>query len=202
MAKTHEKKRCKAKSKQSGERCKNWAVPGYEVCHYHGAGGRPKIKKPAGSGGPPPKKNTNAVKHGAYSARLLPDEQERYEEIKGRFLKELGSTDLSAADERLIHQLAAVSAKFDVALEKGAPPDALTHLSRLVMDHLRELKATRASKDSNALTGTSPAEVVAALLMKVRAVEEPRQVNALTHDPNVIEAKAVPVESDVNESGE
>ena len=196
MAKTHEKKQCKAKSKQSGVRCKNWAVPGYEVCHFHGAGGRPKIKRPAGAGGPPPKGNHNALKHGAYSARLLPDEQARYDEIKDRFLKELGASNLSAADERLIHQLAAVSAKFDVALEKGAPPDALAQLSRLVMDHLRELKATRASKDNTGLTGNSPAEVVAALLMKVRAVDGPQQVNALEHDPNVINVEAKPVKSD------
>lgn len=202
MSEKFEKVRCTAKSKRTGEQCRNWAVQGYNVCYFHGAGGRPPIKKPEGAGGPPPKGNTNAVKHGAYSARLLPDEQERYDAIKERFEKELGTDNLSAADERLIHQLAAVSAKFDVALEKGAPPDALTHLSRLIMDHLRELKTTRASKDNTALTGTSPAEVVAALLMKVRAVEEPKPVNALAHDPNVIEAKAVPVKSDADKTGE
>ncbi len=188
-----------------GEPCKMPAVEGSDYCKFHGGGavgkktgkGRPKgSPKPKGSGGRPPKGHTNSVKHGAYSARLLPDEQERYDAIKSRFLKELGSTNLSAADERLIHQLAAVSAKFDLALEKGAPPDALTQLSRLVMDHLRELKATRASKDNNTLTGNSPAEVVAALLMKVRAVEEPKTVHALEHDPNVIEVKAKVVEED------
>lgn len=203
-----EKRICKGFRRSAGhegEPCKMPAVEGSDYCKYHGGGavgkktgkGRPKgSPKPKGSGGPPPKGHTNSVKHGAYSARLLPDEQERYEEIKARFLKELGSTDLSAADERLIHQLAAVSAKFDVALEKGAPPDALTHLSRLVMDHLRELKATRASKDHSGLTGNSPAEVVAALLMKVSAVEGPQPLGALEHDPDVIDVEAKAVEED------
>lgn len=34
--------RCKAKSKRSGERCKNYAVRGYSVCRMHGARGGPK----------------------------------------------------------------------------------------------------------------------------------------------------------------
>ena len=203
-----EKRICKGfkRSKgHEGEPCKMPAVEGSDYCKFHGGGavgkktgkGRPKgCAKPKGSGGPPPKGNHNALKHGAYSPRMLPDEQDRYEAIKARFEKELGSTNLSAADERLIHQLAAVSAKFDVALEKGAPPDALTHLSRLVMDHLRELKATRASKDTTGLTGNSPAEVVAALLMKVRAVEEPKPVNTLTYDHNVIDVEVKLVDSD------
>jgi uncharacterized protein YjcR len=60
MARNPEKKRCKARSKQTGEQCKNWAKPGYDVCHYHGAGG----------GAPPEKmkRNTNAVKTGEYQS--------------------------------------------------------------------------------------------------------------------------------------
>ncbi len=37
------KVRCKAKSKQTGEQCRNWAKPGYPVCRFHGAGGRPAL---------------------------------------------------------------------------------------------------------------------------------------------------------------
>lgn len=33
--------RCKAKSKRSGERCKNYAVRGFTVCRMHGARGGP-----------------------------------------------------------------------------------------------------------------------------------------------------------------
>lgn len=65
MARNPNKKRCKAKSKQTGQRCKNWAKPGYDVCHYHGAGG-----------GAPPEKmkgNKNSLTHGLF-AKYLPDE--------------------------------------------------------------------------------------------------------------------------------
>ena len=34
--------RCKAKSKRSGQQCKNYAVKGTAVCRMHGSGGGPK----------------------------------------------------------------------------------------------------------------------------------------------------------------
>lgn len=36
--------RCKAKSKRSGEQCKNYAINGYGVCRMHGAKGGPKTQ--------------------------------------------------------------------------------------------------------------------------------------------------------------
>ena len=168
-----QKVRCKATSKQTGEQCRNWAKPGYPVCRFHGAGGRPAVmpKKPPTAR--VKKGNQNARKHGAYSARLMPDEQAVYEEIKAQFEEELGADNLTASDQRLIHQLAVVSAKFDLASEKGAPPDALQMLNRMVLDLLRELKATRATKDGGALTGSTPAEVMAALFMKITNGKQP-----------------------------
>ena len=50
---------CSARSKQSGVQCKRHAKPGYEVCHYHGAGGGA------------PEGNTNRLTHGVYSHRPL-----------------------------------------------------------------------------------------------------------------------------------
>ena len=160
-----EKKRCHAKSKQTGEQCRNWAVTGYSVCRFHGAGGRPKIPKPVG--GKVPKGNTNARKHGAYSARLPAEDRPLYEAIKAQFTEELGGDNLTASDERLIHQLAIVSTKFDSAVEKGAPPDALNMLNKMILDLLRELKATRASKDLGPKGGSTPAEIMANLLVAV-----------------------------------
>ena len=184
-----EKVRCKATSKQTGEQCRNWAKPGYQVCRFHGAGGRPDVmpKKPPTA--KVPKGNQNARKHGAYSARLMPDEQAVYEAIKSQFATELGADNLTASDQRLIHQLAVVSAKFDSAVEKGAPPDALHILNRMVLDLLRELKATRATKDGGNLTGSTPAEVMAALFMKVTGGQQ--------SDPA---ANAIPVEAKVVEA--
>jgi hypothetical protein len=52
--------RCKAKSKQSGEQCRRWASPGFDVCAIHGG------KSHAGGPGHP-----RATKGGYYS-KLLP----------------------------------------------------------------------------------------------------------------------------------
>jgi len=38
-----EKQFCKATSKQSGARCKRYAIPGGSVCHYHG-GAAPQVQ--------------------------------------------------------------------------------------------------------------------------------------------------------------
>ena len=175
-----EKKRCHAKSKHSGKQCSSWAVHGYTVCRMHGAGGatpeaEAKERRTLIPGGPPgtpppprpPLGHQRARKHGAYSARLLPDEQEVYEQVKAQFEAELGTENLSASDQRLIHQLAVFSAKFDCASGKDAPGEALQVLSRQVVEHLRELKATRATKEGGPSTGNTPAEVLAALYLKV-----------------------------------
>ncbi|WP_289135604.1 hypothetical protein [uncultured Brevibacillus sp.] len=68
MARNPEKQRCKARSKQRGEQCKNWAKPGWDVCRFHGAGG----------GAPP--RNSNAVKTGEHQSiwmdALSPEQQD------------------------------------------------------------------------------------------------------------------------------
>ncbi|MFR1534295.1 MAG: HGGxSTG domain-containing protein, partial [Bilophila wadsworthia] len=48
---------CTAKSKRSGEQCRNHAVKGKTKCRIHG-----------GANDGPPKGNKNALKHGAYEA--------------------------------------------------------------------------------------------------------------------------------------
>ena len=197
------KRRCKAISRQSGERCKCKAVKGSDYCRFHGGGAvgnrggaKKGTPKPPGSGGPPPKGNTNAVKHGGYSARLLPEEQEHYERIKAAFEEELGGEEkLSAADRLLVFWLATNGAKIASAQEKGAGPEVLVPLQRLGLEILRELKTTRASKDGGSAMGNSPAEVVGALLAKFR------ERQALPPPPphvevEVIDVKAVEVRED------
>lgn len=195
-----EKRICKGFRRSAGhegEPCKMPAVEGSDYCKYHGGGavgkktgkGRPKgSPKPSGAASFE-RGHTKSIKHGAYSARLMPDEQAVYEAIKSQFATELGADNLTASDQRLIHQLAVISAKFDSAVEKGAPPDALHTLNRMVLDLLRELKATRATKDGGNLTGSTPAEVMAALFMKVTGGQQ--------SDPA---ANAIPVEAKVVEA--
>ncbi|USG63995.1 hypothetical protein NDK47_17755 [Brevibacillus ruminantium] len=73
MARNPEKQRCKARSKQRGEQCKNWAKSGWDVCRFHGAGGGA------------PQRNTNAVKTGEYQSiwmdALTPEQAEVLDRI-------------------------------------------------------------------------------------------------------------------------
>lgn len=61
--------RCKAKSKRSGERCKNFAVKGCKVCRMHGAKGGPKTDE-----GKMRCKNA-PLKHGWYSSEALQERE-------------------------------------------------------------------------------------------------------------------------------
>lgn len=88
--------------------------------------------------------NTNAVRHGAYSPRLLPEEEETYRSKKAVFAQALG--DMDAFDQQLVHLLAMLAAKVDVAAAKGAKPDAIGTLINQIIQLMRELKATRASR--------------------------------------------------------
>lgn len=58
MPQNTEQRRCKARSKRTGEQCKKPAYPGYTVCYYHGA-------NPTNRGGAP-KGSKNALKTGEY----------------------------------------------------------------------------------------------------------------------------------------
>ena len=190
---------CTAKAKSTGERCRRWAVKGSNVCRLHGAGGdRSRAGRPKGQtktgGGSPPKGSRNALKHGAYSPRLLPEEQPIYEAYLDEYMKDVQNP--SVTDRRALERLSVLETKWHTAVTQGAPPDALDILHRLLHRELKTLQVTRESKDNTGLTGNSPAEVVAALFMKVRAVDEPRQVNMLTHDPDVIDVEVKPVDSD------
>jgi hypothetical protein len=57
---------CTAKSKQSGKQCKRWASPGSSVCVMHG------------SRGGAPNGNVNAIRHGAFAAKLSDKDRELF----------------------------------------------------------------------------------------------------------------------------
>jgi hypothetical protein len=61
--------RCSARSKRSGERCKNYAVRGFSVCRMHGARGGPRTDRGM------ERCRTASLKHGFYS-------KQRYAERK------------------------------------------------------------------------------------------------------------------------
>jgi hypothetical protein len=63
--------RCTATAKSTGERCRNSAVEGWDVCRFHGAGS-PKNET---TGGAP-------VKHGRYSAKRRESLQEWLDDLE------------------------------------------------------------------------------------------------------------------------
>ena len=173
-----DKKQCSARSSQTGKPCSAWAVHGFKVCRMHGAGGAtPEVRAarlatliPGGPPGtppppPPPLGHQRARKHGAYTSKLLPEEQEEHARLMKKFSRGLGPLD--DFDEELVDVLALCLTKVRSCAAAGAPAEAVMPWAKLVLEHMRELKATRASKDIVGSTGNTPAEVMAALFLKV-----------------------------------
>jgi hypothetical protein len=193
-----EKRICKGMSRLKNRPCRNEAVMGSDFCKFHGGGsvggpggkGRPKgSPKPAGSGGPPPLGNTNGIRHGAYSSRLPPEERPIYEELLAQYLQDVPNP--SVTDRRALERLAILETKWQVAVTTAAPPDALDILHRLLHRELKALQVTRESKDTARTSGTTPAEVVASLLLKIR--ERQGMLPQPAEPVQVIDAEAVEV---------
>ncbi len=103
-------KQCKGISKRTVERCRQPAMKGLDVCRFHReemcdaseANEDKTVSSPRTVGAP--MANTNALKHGAYSPRLLPEEEPIYEEKRKAFTAALGTVDVF--DEQILHLLA------------------------------------------------------------------------------------------------
>ena len=168
--------RCKATRRSAehwGEPCKNRPVAGSDYCKFHGGAsvglksgkGRPKgSPKPEGAGGRP-FGNKNARKHGAFSPRLLPEEQPVYEHFLEEYLRDVPNP--SVTDRRALERLAVLETKWHMAVTSNAPADALDTLHRLLHRELKTLQVTRESKESRHGTGNTPAEIMANLLLTV-----------------------------------
>jgi len=108
--------------------------------------GKPQGKEKGKPGSPgAPRQNVNALRHGAYSPRLLPDEEPLYEEKRRAFTEALGTVDVF--DEQIVHLLAIVSVKVDNALLRGAEHAAYGGMIKQILDLMQQLKVTRASRD-------------------------------------------------------
>jgi hypothetical protein len=189
---------CTATSKTTGQRCPNPAVTGYTVCYHHGANpknhGGAKVGHPKHEGlrrGPTGKQN--ALKHGAYTPKLQPDELLTYEALLAENMQDVPNP--SVTDRHALARLAVIETKWLTAVTQGAPADALDVLHRLLHRELKALQVTRESKDTSTNQGNSPAEVVAALLMKVRehalATQRAPALPPDTGDGVVIECEVV-----------
>jgi hypothetical protein len=151
--------RCTALSKHTGKRCRQPAVPGSSVCHYHGAGGGA------------PRGNLNRLVHGAYAARVLNDEERR---IHGAFLERLREDfELNASSDEVAAQMAAMAFLQYVRAQKAENEAAAGAQARIVRNCLRDLKATKSTRERGGVPlNTTPAEWAAALVGKLKEAEE------------------------------
>ena len=145
-------KQCQAIIRRTGKRCRQPAMRGAEVCRFHAAykvgeegAGEEAGAESSGKSVGAPRQNVNALRHGAYSPRLLPDEEPIYEEKRKAFTEALGTVDVF--DEQIIHLLAIVSVKVDKALLRGAEHAAYGGMIKQILDLMQQLKVTRASRD-------------------------------------------------------
>ena len=143
-------RQCKAKSKRTGKRCRQPAMKNADYCRFHDADkigdGNDDRTDSSGKSAGAPRRNANALKHGAYSPRLLPGEEPIYEEKRKAFTEALGQVDVF--DEQIVHLLSLISLKVDQAVMKGAEHAAYGGMIKQILDLMKELKATRASRDT------------------------------------------------------
>jgi len=155
-------KQCAATSRRTGKRCGQPAVEGDDFCRMHAEAKADAVdaegvedprapeqeapREAAKVGAP--ELNINALRHGAYSARLLPEEQDFYNEKVRTFSAALGPMD--TFDRELVHLLSIISVRLDQAVMRGAEHAAYAGMVKQILDLLRELRATRASRDAAA----------------------------------------------------
>jgi len=137
-------------------------MEGKDVCRFHGglSTGPTTVEGKARSA-------ANALKHGAYAARILnDDEQALFRDVLAQIHEDFslnGSSDQVAAQS-----LALAYVQFLRAMEAG-DTQATESYNRMVRGHLRDLKATRERREGvDAKPGTTPAEWAAALLERFR----------------------------------
>ena len=173
--------RCEARSKRTGKRCKNPAVRGKRVCRLHGGlslsgeqrTDKQKANRPPAAGkvnrGCFQKGNQAARKHGAYTLRLSPQEKEDMKILKAEFIGELETVaPLTAFDRDMVDRLALACLKFDAAISENAPLKILDFWHRMILDLLRGLRLTRASRKLRNGERRSGQQVMAMLLAQIQ----------------------------------
>lgn len=173
--------RCAAKSKRTGKRCRNPAVRGKRVCRLHGGlslSGKERTEKQKANRPPAAGKvnrgcfqkgNQAARKHGAYTSHLSAREKDHVEQLKAEFTGDLEAVaPLTAFDRNMVDHLALACIKFDTAIAGDASLRILDLWHRMIMNLLRKLRATRASRQSDNGVGRSGEEMMEAILEQVR----------------------------------
>lgn len=115
-------RRCTARSKQSGQRCRRAAIVGGSVCHFHG-GGAPQVRRVALRR----VAEANAVRFLGAEADIVPVSDPvgalmhlagEVEALRAILRDELAGADFDTADDRRGGQAAAVLAAYVTVLDK------------------------------------------------------------------------------------
>ena len=167
-------KRCKAKSKISGEQCKNPAVKGYDVCRMHGARGGA------------PKKNLNALVHGCFVDRFLKEgEKEMFDRFMAGLKKDIPDMNESS-DYAVAVTAGMVFIRLQRAIEGDAQPNSVDFLSKTLIRHLEALKVTRHARKGTNINLPSPAQWALDLIEKAgqrrKELDGGKEVRALPGD--------------------
>lgn len=153
---------CKAVSKRSGKRCKNIAVPGYEVCRIHGG------NTPRGLDNP-------NWKHGLYS-KYLP------ENINNKVQAFLEADPLELVSEMALLRalLAEYVSRFDGVNPNGRDIVLLADLAERVGKFSERINKMR---NESALTGAEMAYLAARVAdIVVRYIDDPDEQRAFVQD--------------------
>lgn len=169
-------KQCKAKSKLSGERCKNVAVKGFDVCRMHGANSK-------NSGGAP-KKNLNALVHGTFVDRFLKEgEVEMFDRFMAGLKKDIPDMNESS-DYAVAVTAGMVFIRLQRAIEGDAQPNSVDFLSKTLIRHLEALKITRHARKGTDINLPSPAQWALDLIEKAgrrrKELDGKQEVRALS----------------------
>lgn len=123
------------------------------------------------------KGNTNGLRHGFFAYRILNDEEkEMFDAIIAQLHEDFvfnQSSDLLQVELLAIYMLRSGQA------QQKEDADAVERLDRMIRAHLKDLKATRISREGEGTPavnqGGTPADLVNALLLKAEAPEKKKR---------------------------
>jgi len=183
--------RCKGRKRSTGERCRLPAAEGSDFCPYHGGGirrsnaGAPKgTTKPPGSGRGAEEGNVRAMKYGVATTKMPAELVAAREQILAGYLQDVENPNF--ADQLALRRVATLEVKFQAAaMDLDCPASTLDLHHRTLHRELKAMKATREMREQTG-TGTSPAEVIAAIMMKVAERREQLRGGRQIQAPRVV----------------
>ena len=156
--------------------------------------------KPPGSGGPPPKGSTNAMTTGVATPKMPAHMEPLREALLIRYQRAIENP--TEMDQMSLERAATFEAKLLYALaDPDCPASTTDILQRNLHRELKALKALRVQQESRS-SGTSLAEVIAAILAKVAErrgqLQEGRQILA----PRVVQHVPAPAQQTADDQDE